>query len=489
MADRKTMTRQTLIGEKGIELISRRCLQMAYLFHPRRVDHGIDGHIDLVEADTGAVLNLTLLVQSKAQDRPFQGENADAFRYLCDQRDLDMWLSGNAPVILVFSHPEQEEAWWVEVKAAFPDATARAKRTILIDKRTQRFDRDAAAALMDLAMPKDAGLYLRPPSITEILSTNLLLVAEMPASLFVATSRFGSDYRAAGEALGERGMRASGWILRDGMVYSFDNLREEPGSTLCEGDVEEHATAEWAESDDLDTRYRFQDLLTRAVQESYPELRWHKDRRHVHFRATTDLSSRKVRRRPGGRGRTVFGPHPDKREPGKIGYYHHAALQMPFRRLDGAWFCELEPDYCFTSDGVTEHRNADKLLAGIKRLDRHAAVSGWTSMWAAYLRGPGDLLTPAKPVEFADLLTVQVERGIDDKRWGPAPVADGDELQERALREKDAVTAELASVGVDTEDLMLLLDGSDEDSSAELDADHRVGTRRSGSGRKARHAR
>jgi Domain of unknown function (DUF4365) len=195
--------------------------------------------------------------------------------YLCDQRDLDMWLSGNAPVILVFSHPEQEEAWWVEVKAAFPDATARAKRTILIDKRTQRFDRDAAAALMDLALPKDAGLYLRPPSITETLTTNLLLVAEMPASLFVATSRFGSDYRAAGEALRERGIRASGWILREGMVYSFGNLRKEPGSILCEGDVQEHATAEWAESDDLDTRYRFQDLLTRAVQDCYPELRWH----------------------------------------------------------------------------------------------------------------------------------------------------------------------------------------------------------------------
>jgi hypothetical protein len=157
--------------------------------------------------------------------------------------------------------------------------------------------------------------------------------------------------------------------------------------------------------------------------------------------------------------------------------------------MDGAWFCELEPDYCFTSDGVTEHRNADKLLAGIKRLERHAAVSGWTSMWAAYLRGPGDLLTPAKPVEFADLLTVQVERGIDDKRWGPTPVADGDELQEHALREKDAVTAELASVGVDTEDLMLFLDGSDEEPPTEPDADHRADTRRSGSGRKTRHAR
>lgn len=421
MADRKTMTRQTLIGEKGIELITRRCLQMGYLFHPRRVDHGIDGHIDLVEADTGAVLNLTLLVQSKAQDRPFQGENADSFHYLCDQRDLDMWLSGNAPVLLIFSHPEQEEAWWVEVKAAFPDAAARAKRTILVDKRTQRFDRDAAGALLDLAVPHDSGLYLRPPAITETLTTNLLRVAEMPTSLFVATSRFGGDYRAAGEALADRGMRASGWVLRDGMVYSFDSLREAPGSVLCDGDVEEHATAEWAESDDLDTRHRFQDLLTRAVQGSYPDLRWHKDRRHLHFRATADLSPRKVSRRPGGRGRTVFGPHADNRDPGKIGYFHHAALQMRFRRLDGAWFCELEPDYCFTSDGVTEHRNADKLLAGIKRLERHAAVSGWTSMWAAYLRGPGDLLTLPKPVEFAELLTVQVERGIDDKQWGPTP--------------------------------------------------------------------
>jgi Domain of unknown function (DUF4365) len=122
VADRKTMTRQTLIGEKGVALIERRCLEMGYLFHPRRVDHGIDGHIDLIEAGTGAVLNLALLVQSKAQDRDFQAETPDGFRYVCDQRDLDMWLSGNAPVILVFSHPSRDEAWWVEVKAAFPDA-------------------------------------------------------------------------------------------------------------------------------------------------------------------------------------------------------------------------------------------------------------------------------------------------------------------------------------------------------------------------------
>lgn len=489
MADRKTMTKQTLIGEKGIDLINGRCLQMGYLFHPRRVDHGIDGHIDLVEPGTGAVLNLTLLVQSKAQERPFQGETSDGFHYLCDQRDLDMWLSGNAPVILIFSHPDQEEAWWVEVKAAFPDAATRARRTIHIDKATQKFDRAAASALLDLAMPKDSGLYLRPPSLTETLTTNLLRVTAMPESLFIGTSRFGSNYRAAGRALAEAGQRVSGWILRDGMVYSFDNLRDKPGSVLCEGDVEEHQTTEWADSDDVDMRYRFQDLLTRTVQGAYPELRWHKDRQHVHFRATTDLSARKVSRTPGGRGRTVFGPHADKRDPTKVGYYHHAALQMRFRRLDRDWFCELEPDYCFTSDGTAEHRNADKLLTGIKRLERHAAVSGWTTMWASFLRGPGDLFTPAKAVEFGDLLTAQVERGIDDKRWGPTPAAGGDEIQERALRERDVVTAELAAIGIDTEDLTLLLDDAEDENSGDLKTDRHSGPQRAGSGRKVRHAR
>ena len=107
MAGRKTVTPQTIIGEQGVNLIERRCLEMGYLFHPRRVDHGIDGHIDLVDPGSGAVLNQTLLVQSKASDRPFPGETDQLFRYVCDDRDLDLWLSGNAPVILVFSHPNR----------------------------------------------------------------------------------------------------------------------------------------------------------------------------------------------------------------------------------------------------------------------------------------------------------------------------------------------------------------------------------------------
>ena len=54
MAARKTVTPQTIIGEQGVALIGTRCLEMGFIFHPRRVDHGIDGHIDLVEPGSGA---------------------------------------------------------------------------------------------------------------------------------------------------------------------------------------------------------------------------------------------------------------------------------------------------------------------------------------------------------------------------------------------------------------------------------------------------
>src|SRR5262249_7581022 len=112
----KKVTRQTLVGEAGIALIHKRVTEMGFLLHPRRVDHGIDGHIDLVDPGTREVLNLVLLVQSKASGLPFAYETDVSFQYTCDENDLNYWLSGNAPVILILSHPERDEAWWVDVK-------------------------------------------------------------------------------------------------------------------------------------------------------------------------------------------------------------------------------------------------------------------------------------------------------------------------------------------------------------------------------------
>jgi hypothetical protein len=101
---------------------------MGYLWHERRVDHGIDGEIELVGPD-GSALNLVVMVQSKASDRQFSSETDAGFRWKAAQADLDYWLSGNAPVIVVLSRPAQDQAWWFDVRAEFTDPRRRSGGT------------------------------------------------------------------------------------------------------------------------------------------------------------------------------------------------------------------------------------------------------------------------------------------------------------------------------------------------------------------------
>jgi hypothetical protein len=100
-----------------------------------------------------------------------------------------------------------------------PDAASRASRTVVVGKQAQRFDAGAAAALLRLAVPKLSGPYLRPLPITEILTTNLLPVTEMPPVTYAATSAVG-DYKAGGRCWsattvgGRSGSWVTGWCCR-----------------------------------------------------------------------------------------------------------------------------------------------------------------------------------------------------------------------------------------------------------------------------------
>lgn len=417
----KKVTRQTLVGEAGIALIHKRVTEMGFLFHPRRVDHGIDGHIDLVDPGTSEVLNLVLLVQSKASGLPFPYETETSFQYTCEETDLNYWLSGNAPVILVLSHPEREEAWWVDIKAELADPKRRASRTVLVDKRHQAFDASAAPAFLGRAVPKDSGLFLSAPPKPETLSSNLLRIEAMPEVLYIAPTA-ATNYPAAGELLAAQpGQGRGDWILRDGLVISFSNLTRTPLSVLCAGDVERHDTAEWANSDDTDTQHRLMDLLSRTIEADHRgDLRWHNDRKHLHFCATPNLGPRREGRSAGRRGHTVFGPYRSRKNPDTVSFYRHAALATRFRRLAGTWYCQLSTDYCFTRDGREEYQFADTLLAGIKRLDRHAAVAGWNKTWAVFLAQEPHLFASEKALIFGGLETFEVDCGINDRLWGPA---------------------------------------------------------------------
>lgn len=177
MAPKKIHT-NSIIGERGINLIERVVLEMGCLWYPTGgVEAGIDGIIEIRDSRTGEVTNSVVQVQSKAASGRFTAETETSFEYLCDERDLEYWLNGNAPVILVRSRPDSNEAYWASIKDRFKDLDTIRARKIFFDKARDRFDINALSDIVRLAIPRDSGIYLAPPPKSEKLYSNLLGVS------------------------------------------------------------------------------------------------------------------------------------------------------------------------------------------------------------------------------------------------------------------------------------------------------------------------
>ena len=186
----------SVIGQQGVNLIEKVVLEMGYLWYPTGgTEAGIDGSIEIRDPETGEVANSIVQVQSKATANPFQAETESGFDYLCSEKDLDYWMRGNAPVILVVSRPQSEEAYWVSIKDYFADPKRRAARKVRFDKTRDRFDEGCAAALVELAVPRDAGLYFAPPPVTELVYSNLLRVSHFPERLYVGQTDYRDRFR------------------------------------------------------------------------------------------------------------------------------------------------------------------------------------------------------------------------------------------------------------------------------------------------------
>lgn len=419
----KVITHSILLGERGVTLVAGRVMEMGFVWYPTgSVESGIDGHVELRDAETGQVFNAVFGLQSKAVGRAFANETPTSFDYYCDERDLAYWLMGNLPVVLVVSRPSTDEAYWVSIKDYFADPTRRAARKVHFDKRADRFDLACRDALFRLAAPRNAGMYLAPPRIRERLLSNLLPVAVLPARLYVADTqhRDGQQlWRAARSAGADIGGE---WILRNKWILSFRNLRRPEWAGLCDqGTVEDFAVAEWSATDDAAARRDFVDLLRRTLREMVrADLGYHEQRELFYFRATADLTSRKVAYRGLTRPteRTVFEAYPG--EQGTIKYYRHSAFHDRFRRFDGRWYLEITPTYHFTSDGYRMRQGHFRFLKGIKAIEGHEAVRGQVIMWAAFLTPRPDMFTPELYpfLGFGELASFEADRGVDETLWG-----------------------------------------------------------------------
>jgi hypothetical protein len=413
-----------IIGRQGVNLIERIVLRMGFLWYPTvSPEAGIDGFIEIRDPSTGITRNSIIEVQSKATSREFQAETPDSFEYVCGAKDLDYWLQGNAPVVLVVSRPSTEEAYWVSVKDYFRDLERRKTRKVYFNKERDRFNETCMEALMNLAMPRDAGVYLAPPPRSERLYSNLLSVSHFAERLYIAETPYRSHRALWGELRRLGGNIGGEWTLKNKRILSFHNLDEYPWNRICDlGTLEDFDTEEWTYSDDVDRRHEFVQLLNRSLREKvWSGLMYSERKGCYYFRATSDLSSRRISyRSPSGRTvrRTVFQGYPSKRDPSRIAYYRHSAFEGQFKLFEGVWYLEITPTYFFTWNGHRLDRWYEGRLKGIKKLERNPAVLGQLIMWADYLSRPSDMFTSRYPfLEFGVLQEFNIEAGIDDEAW------------------------------------------------------------------------
>lgn len=424
----KKISAYDMIGKRGIALIDSIVSEIGFLWHPTGLEAGIDGYIEIRDRQTGDVTNNIIQVQSKATDKEFDGETAESFDYTCDPRDLNYWLNGNAPVVLIRSRPRTNEAYWVSLKDYFSDPQRRATRKITFDKKRDRLQADIGCiqSLTNLAVPRGAGLYLSPLPKVEVLYLNLLPISRFPERMYIARTEYRSDaeFRKALRRLD----RSAGnvWMLKGGNLYSFADLAEYPWHKLCDrGSLESYTVSVWAGSDDTESKNNLVELLNLLLRErlALRGVDYHETHEFYYFRDTDDLTSKKVGYRSIKRKaqRTVFEAYNPKGS-AEPAHYRHSAFYGHFVRYDGTWYLEINPTYHFTSDGRRSYRFAHNSLSGLKRLEKNAAVMGQVVMWAALLQEyfpPPDLIdaTVERRLQFGALPTVTIERGIPDEVW------------------------------------------------------------------------
>lgn len=421
----KQYSRSQQIGDEGHTFAARIVTALGQTWHDRRVDHGIDGEIELINPATRQPLNRLVLVQSKASNSPFPGETDAGFHFLISNDDIAYWTNGTNPVIVVCSHPLADEIWWAPATRASPPGPGGKSWKIEFDKSADRLDRNAVPALLTF----DRRWETRPSPVSiqrsERLVTNLLALVETPPSIYVAPTWL-TDVRQLGPELRKRGYHRSDWLLRDRTIFSFTDPKSSALGSFVEGGIETIDAEEWSESKDTETTNRFVDLLRQTLREQeHQSLAVHGKQRYFYFRATRDLSDRRVATNSKSKGRTVFTGYENKRKPGEIAEYRHYAVGISFVRTDEGWAAQLTPTYHYTFDGHRELPWAADRLSGMKQLERNPAVSGLVRFWARYLGRPSSLGEEQRPLVFGDLYHLDVDRGIDEATWRPLGTTSG----------------------------------------------------------------
>jgi hypothetical protein len=422
---------QAVTGEGGVHRIAQIVDAMDHLWHPTvGVDSGIDGEIELRDAHTGEVRNVRIGVQSRATERKWDRETDKRLSYRPDPKQVAYWLSSNQPVLLICVRPSTGEAYWRSVQEWARDPEQRATGYIRFDKERDRFDVDAREALFDLkASAQDRVEPPGPVPQPEELLTNQMPLTWRTDTVWSAAVPT-SDARALFGPAWERGLGHSASALREGRLWSFAPFDERFSAAIGASEIRSDSLSLLLAKDDGPATNLLKELVVRSLIDRHAQLRWHAFKRVAYFRRGDEYQEVRYQWTT-GKGRAVVSPQLAKAEDHHFMGYRHEAAELTVRRLDELWTLQITPTYLFTWDGNQLSGHHDKALAGIKKMDRHRAVSAQLRMWEHLLLERPDLLRPEGHADFAlgDLLKAKVPFGINEKAWEKLPDDDAEVAQ------------------------------------------------------------
>jgi hypothetical protein len=424
MPGRKKVTNSQIVGAQGVNLLESIILRMGFTWHPsnQSLEAGVDGWAELRDPNTHEVKNSWLAIQSRA--RTDIDDAGPSFKYHCKQKDLDYWMQGSAPVILVVSRPNDNKAWWVSVKDYFRNKDYSTERAIIFDVERDLLTASTAEDWKDLNGRYGAGTYFTPSRRQEKLTSNLLRVIRFGSTVYSASTPYssGKEVREQLKAVDE--YPPWEWAYSDKKrIYSFHDLNALPWSRACDvATITSHDTDSLAFSDDRQTKKAFVRLLNESLKALLRP--WHmkySDEGDCYYftpspkdivRDIRYKSRKKITRR------RVVKVYTHKDDQTRVRYYRHDAMQHRFLRFGDAWYLMIEPTYVFTSDGENASLYREELLAGIKTFEGDAAISGTIVMFADLLKDRDTLFEkPHEFLGFGQIESCELDAGIDDEAW------------------------------------------------------------------------
>lgn len=441
MAKIKKLSHKSLLGQQGANLIERIVTDMGQVWRPTVVhDTGVDGIMEFRDPVTEEVFNRHIQVQSKATSGHWESETTHGFIYRVREEDLNYWLRGNLPVILVVSRPKTEEAYWASINRYFSDPKIRATRKIEFRKTQDRFDKGVLPKLLDLAIAADRGIYKPPLRKEEELVSNLLQVRSFPKTLYIADTQFRKRKELNAWMIEHSIQGKREWILKNERIISFHDLNEYPWTEISDsGTVEDFDAEEWADSDDEDKLREWVELLNACLRSKLLRegIRYQHEQqfKFFYFLPNRNAKSRfyKYHSQQKETRREVVKPLSNKKTKILL-CYRHSAMEARFHRFANLWYLEVSPTYFYTSDGEKPSLFHGDQLAGIKRLERNESVLGQLVMWERVLTDRGDIFREEYSLlSFDGLFRCTVNQGIFDDLWLPVDAEEASEDEDSEI--------------------------------------------------------